>query len=375
MRHLTLIIGVLAAASPAAADPWLVAEAPAAVAVSEPQGDVFRPGFMPALGVYIPANASVAFGARARGGVLGDGAGMPPGGQVDPKRGGLAAIGLGLRIGSAPWIEVVAGGGITGDDVVGTGELAVGWRFRAGSVDVGPSLRYLHVATAGERELGYGAAGVVLVGVELQIGAPRARRARPRPADTAAVAVAPDRDPIVDVDQPCSGDDATCREPDRDGDGFADSRDKCPGEAEVVNGVFDDDGCPDNGVFVVENDRIVLEERVLFDVNRARIKSTGRVVIEAIAAACKAHPEWAEIAVEGHADVRGTAEFNDWLSGTRADRVRDALLGAGIDDERVSAKGFGATAPRDPERTETAHARNRRVEFVISRTRSQGAQP
>ena len=38
-----------------------------------------------------------------------------------------------------------------------------------------------------------------------------------------------------------------CPEPDNDGDGLLDTNDKCPNEHETVNGVADDDGCPDYG--------------------------------------------------------------------------------------------------------------------------------
>ena len=46
-----------------------------------------------------------------------------------------------------------------------------------------------------------------------------------------------------------------------------DADDTCPTEPETLNGVNDQDGCPDKGLIVMHDDRIVLEERVLFDVS------------------------------------------------------------------------------------------------------------
>jgi outer membrane protein OmpA-like peptidoglycan-associated protein len=210
-----------------------------------------------------------------------------------------------------------------------------------------------------------GPATIALVGVEVTfLDASRpahvladARPTTPPPAPAPPPPPAPE--PVVAEPAP---------PPDRDGDGIPDADDKCPDEAEVVNGVDDDDGCPDTGEFAVENDRIVLEETVLFDVNRARVKHGGQHVLDAIVALWRHHPEWTRMVVEGHADVRGTDEFNDWLSRTRAERVKVAMELLAVAPDRVDAVGYGAHRPRDPGRTEAAHQRNRRVEFVIVRT-------
>jgi outer membrane protein OmpA-like peptidoglycan-associated protein len=156
-----------------------------------------------------------------------------------------------------------------------------------------------------------------------------------------------------------------CPDPDNDGDKIPDALDDCPMEPEVINGVDDEDGCPDQGLFVMVENRIVLEERVLFDLMRARVKHAARPVLQAIVDLWKQHSDWDKMIIEGHADVRGTVEYNQWLSQKRADRVREYLIGLGMPPERVQAIGYGKSRPRDPGDSETAHQRNRRVEFVV----------
>ncbi len=117
----------------------------------------------------------------------------------------------------------------------------------------------------------------------------------------------------------------------------------------------------------VTHDRIILDEHVLFDFDRARVRRGGRVIIEALAALWTAHPEWKRLTIEGHADVRGSAAWNLELSQLRAERVRAVLLEHGFAPERLDAIGHGGTRPRDSGTSEEAHRRNRRVEFVIDR--------
>jgi outer membrane protein OmpA-like peptidoglycan-associated protein len=372
-----LALGLLGLPRVAAADPLIIGEAPAALSISDPQSDLFGAGVMPALGVYLPTSDVLAFGVRLRAGVMADSATAPEPGMRAPDRGGLASLSVAARVGGrGAWIELAGGAGITGSDVVRTLEAGIGWTFDAGSFGIGPSLRYVDIG-AQPSALGYGDARLVLIGVELSFGGrDKARPVRPAPrVDYEHVAIAADTDLVIDHEATCSAGDPTCAGRDRDGDGIFDRDDRCPDEPETVNGVDDRDGCADHGLFVVETGRIVLEERVLFDVNRARVKNAARPVIEAIAAAIAVHPEWTHLTIEGHADVRGPDRFNDWLSSTRADRVRAALIAAGVPEDKLSATGHGSRVPRDDGHSERAHQRNRRVEFVIATTTTKEVSP
>jgi hypothetical protein len=109
----------------------------------------------------------------------------------------------------------------------------------------------------------------------------------------------------------------------------------------------------------------VLEERVLFDLNSPRVKRSAEPVLRAIIKLQEQHPEWTKVRIEGHADVRGDAAFNQQLSERRATTVRQALISLGMKEELVVAEGYGATRLLTSETTEEAHAKNRRVEFVV----------
>ncbi|MCX5747290.1 MAG: OmpA family protein [Proteobacteria bacterium] len=226
-------------------------------------------------------------------------------------------------------------------------ELGVGYTFAVGSIDLGPSVRYVKIVSE-DPMAALGTADLALVGIDLRFGADRAPRymphttfvaveATPPPSPPEIVAIDPDADEIVDRDASC-----------------IESLEGCP-------------IAPD--IFVVD-DRIVLDERVLFDVNRARVRGPGREALTAIARAWRAHPEWKRITVEGHADVRGSDAYNQQLSQLRAERCRTTLVKAGFDAAQIDAVGYGRSRPRDPGTDEAAFARNRRVEFVIDRRSS-----
>jgi hypothetical protein len=118
------------------------------------------------------------------------------------------------------------------------------------------------------------------------------------------------------------------------------------------------------------DDRVVLEEQVLFETDRARVSSGGRQALAAVDRLCRQHPEWERLDVEGHADERGTAEYNQRLSEDRANSVRKVLLELGFDDQKVTAKGWGLTRPRAQGRDEESLRLNRRVELVVVRKKA-----
>ena len=293
---------------------------------------------MPAFGLYADRGV-LAFGVRARAGVLRDGP-APSGHLEDPGLGGLATGGIAMRASyHGGWAEVVGGAGLTGHDFVPAFEGGVGWDFQSGAFDFGPSARLVHVVGDSSMDR-LGSADLLLVGLDVQFG-----KARPHPV-VARVEPLPPPPPPPEVVATES-----------DGDRMLDEDDSCE---------RDPDGCPLGSIEVID-DRIVLDERVLFDTDRAHVKSRGREMIAQIAALWREHPEWTSMTIEGHADVRGTDEYNLDLSQRRADHVRDVLVRLGFTTEQMTAVGYGRTRPRDPGTTAEAHQRNRRVEFVIER--------
>jgi peptidoglycan-associated lipoprotein len=70
--------------------------------------------------------------------------------------------------------------------------------------------------------------------------------------------------------------------------------------------------------------------------------------------------------IEGHADARGTNEYNLALGQRRANAVRDYLVSLGVTTDRFVIVGKGEEEPVCREDTEACHAQNRRAHFVIT---------
>ena len=75
------------------------------------------------------------------------------------------------------------------------------------------------------------------------------------------------------------------------------------------------------------------------------------------------HPDL-NFSVEGHTDSDGSDESNLVLSEKRAMAVKDALVGKGIDEKRLSTVGHGESKPLNDNSTPENRAKNRRVEFI-----------
>ena len=76
--------------------------------------------------------------------------------------------------------------------------------------------------------------------------------------------------------------------------------------------------------------------------------------------------------IAGHTDSDGSADFNLVLSQQRAAAIRDYIVHFGsISEERITAVGYGDTKPIVEELTEEDKKLNRRVEFEISREKSE----
>jgi outer membrane protein OmpA-like peptidoglycan-associated protein len=177
-----------------------------------------------------------------------------------------------------------------------------------------------------------------------------------------------------------------CPDPDNDGDGIPDTRDghrvggritpangypnfgDCMNDAETYNGVDDNDGCPDKALAEFVDGEIVIFDKVYFDFDLDRIKPSSYPVLDAVVTILKAYPVIERIEVQGHTDDRGTDAYNLDLSPRRAAAVMNYLMNAGISADRLSSRGYGESANIIPgAQTEEEHARNRRVQFVITR--------
>ncbi|MFT7625058.1 MAG: outer membrane protein OmpA-like peptidoglycan-associated protein, partial [Myxococcota bacterium] len=145
--------------------------------------------------------------------------------------------------------------------------------------------------------------------------------------------------------------------------------DKCPLKPENINGYQDDDGCPDS-VVVVQDKKILILQRVLFVYGTTKIKEDSFGLLQEVAQVLKDRPEILKVRIEGHTDNRGPRQVNQDLSTGRARSVQTYLIKAGIDGRRLRARGYGESRllVRDA-KSEEDHQKNRRVDFVITRTK------
>jgi peptidoglycan-associated lipoprotein len=112
--------------------------------------------------------------------------------------------------------------------------------------------------------------------------------------------------------------------------------------------------------------RNALMEMVFFDYDRAEIRSDMQEVMSRKASALRANPN-VTLRIEGHADERGSVEYNLALSLRRANAVREFLTGAGLAGSRFEVAAFGEEQPLETGQSEDAYARNRRAAFQITR--------
>ena len=161
-----------------------------------------------------------------------------------------------------------------------------------------------------------------------------------------------------------------CPDPDNDKDGIPDIRDKCPNEPETFNGFEDEDGCPDKGNVIIQDNNIVILQKIKFKTNSAEILPESNAILDAVATTITHHPEFALMEVDGHADERAEPNYNLRLTQDRVNAVMAALVRRGVGKERLRSKGFGEYCPEDPAHNEAAWERNRRVEFKIVKTQS-----
>jgi outer membrane protein OmpA-like peptidoglycan-associated protein len=104
---------------------------------------------------------------------------------------------------------------------------------------------------------------------------------------------------------------------------------------------------------------------VLFDTNRSKLKSGGARNTQKLADFLRQYPQ-RTVMIEGYTDSSGDSEHNQELAEQRASSVRMALLGMGIANERIVARGYGDSYPVAGNDTAAGRQLNRRVEIVIS---------
>lgn len=111
--------------------------------------------------------------------------------------------------------------------------------------------------------------------------------------------------------------------------------------------------------------RSTLEDMVNFDYDESAITAEAETILRRKIPILRSSPT-VRLRLEGHADERGSTEYNLALGSRRAESVRDFLSGFGIAADRLMTTSFGEERPLVNSSDETSWAENRRVEFSIS---------
>lgn len=105
-------------------------------------------------------------------------------------------------------------------------------------------------------------------------------------------------------------------------------------------------------------------DRIFFDFDSIQLRFDARSTLER-------QSEWLRqndgitVWIEGHADERGTREYNLALGERRANAIRDYLVALGVDQSRMKTRSFGKERPVDPTSTTEAWNKNRRGVVVV----------
>ncbi len=104
---------------------------------------------------------------------------------------------------------------------------------------------------------------------------------------------------------------------------------------------------------------------VFFAFDSTTLTDEARAILQTNVEYLKKRPS-TKVMVEGHADSRGTNEYNLALTGKRASVVRDYLVSLGVSGDRLSAVGKGEEQPFCREETEACWQQNRVGFFVFT---------
>ena len=109
----------------------------------------------------------------------------------------------------------------------------------------------------------------------------------------------------------------------------------------------------------------IAEQTVYFVTNSDRLSRTTRRALEDVARKYRKKGD-IRIVLGGHADERGSSEYNMRLSNRRAKMVSRYLHSRGVPEKAIELRSFGETEPQNPESGQDAWARNRRVTIWLA---------
>ncbi len=114
-----------------------------------------------------------------------------------------------------------------------------------------------------------------------------------------------------------------------------------------------------------ERGMVVTLGDVLFDTDKAQLRQGGMRSVRKLADFFREYPQ-RKVMIEGFTDSTGSAVHNQALSDERAMSVKNALMGMGVNSERIGTRGYGESYPVAANDSATGRQVNRRVEIIVS---------
>ena len=112
-------------------------------------------------------------------------------------------------------------------------------------------------------------------------------------------------------------------------------------------------------------------DRIFFDTDSTSIRADAQQILDRQAQWLAKYPNYA-ITVEGHADERGTREYNLALGQKRAEAIKRSLTLLGAKEDQLESVSLGEEKPKNPGRDESAWAENRRGDMLYKAADGRG---
>lgn len=109
-----------------------------------------------------------------------------------------------------------------------------------------------------------------------------------------------------------------------------------------------------------------MSDRILFDTDRFNIDQRDQAILQSQAQWLAQNPN-ARITIEGHADERGTRDYNLALGERRANAAKNYLASLGVSPARMTTVSYGKERPEALGSDESAWAQNRRAVSIVVR--------
>lgn len=117
------------------------------------------------------------------------------------------------------------------------------------------------------------------------------------------------------------------------------------------------------GTVTREEAMAMIGDMIFFDFDRSELRPEARTTLQQKSEILRQYPD-IRVRIEGHADERGTVEYNLALGERRADSARTYLIDLGIDPDRLTTISYGEERPLAEGQNEAAWQQNRRDEFI-----------